>query len=272
MLHGAIPQHARGKHFALCNFFRGKEGGYSAAPLVGNLVSLLFPNSKRFERFSAHQLDHGYLAAREWRREFPIDHRVIESGVCRIARGSGKVNASGARPVDRTQAHRARFATRVNLASAELEATQLLASLADRNHLGVRGRVVRRDNGVRSLGYDFSVFHNDGAERTAPSRTDILNRKLDGSDHEGVTHRLRPIRDAFFFPRGAPDQIGWHDCNAAFQKPRANVGRGAIPATGSERALVDGGMVFAGLDLLHRDQQRDHNQANNRRQPEVIHE
>lgn len=69
------------KVFPFMQLFRGKEGGYSAAPLVGNLVSLLFPSSKRFECFFTHQRNHAYLAVRMRCRDFPIDHRIIEPGI-----------------------------------------------------------------------------------------------------------------------------------------------------------------------------------------------
>jgi hypothetical protein len=64
------------------------------------------------------------------------------------------------------------------------------AGLPDGKHLRVGGRIVGRSDAIHALSDDLTVSYDYRSERAASPRTDIVDGKLNGSCHEGVTHLL----------------------------------------------------------------------------------
>src|SRR5215469_7675948 len=94
---------------------------------VGKLVRLPLPGPERFERFIAHDLNHGDFPLGMRLRDFPVNKRIIEAGSRRVGRRAGVVYAGGSRPIDGPQAHGTGLAGRVELATAKLEAAEFRA-------------------------------------------------------------------------------------------------------------------------------------------------
>ena len=87
------------------------------------------------------------------------------------------------RPIDRPEAHRARFARGVDFAAAQVERAQFLCCGADGAHLGVcRGVAVGRDP-VGTGGDDPAVPGDDCAEGASAGRY-VLFGKPDGYPHQ----------------------------------------------------------------------------------------
>src|SRR5271170_7531865 len=98
------------------------------------------------------------------------------------------MDARGARPINRPEAHGAGLAGRVKLAIAKLEEPKFLARLANGHDFRVGGGIVGRGDAVRALGDDFAVLHDDRTERPTIPRAHVFNRELNRARHEGITH------------------------------------------------------------------------------------
>src|ERR1035437_9308740 len=92
------------------------------------------------------------------------------------------------RPVDRGQAHRARFATGVEIAIVQLERFQPLAGRADSDDLSVGRRVVGRGDLIRASPNDFALPHDHCTEGTALAAAHHLNGETNGLPHELAVH------------------------------------------------------------------------------------
>jgi hypothetical protein len=60
----------------------------------------------------------------------------------------------------------------------------MFAGCANRHHLRMRRRIIRRSDAIGSFRDDLAVFHDDGREGASSPGTDILERKLDRASHE----------------------------------------------------------------------------------------
>ena len=96
-----------------------------------------------------------------------IDEVVIEPDGGSVLAVVGIVDLVEVRPVDRSQAHRARLAGGIDFASGEVERMQLVAGFPDDGDLRMGCRVVVDGHAIASLGDDFAIAGNDSAERTA---------------------------------------------------------------------------------------------------------
>src|ERR1022692_1603080 len=108
-------------------------------------------------------------------RDFLIDERVVEADFSSIRCRIAEENAVWPRPINRSETHRTWFAGGVNLAAFQLEELKFLASLADGNNFRMRGGIVGLRDPIHGLGDDFVALHDDGTERSAAPRADILN-------------------------------------------------------------------------------------------------
>ena len=97
------------------------------------------------------------------------------------------------RPIDGAQAHRARLAGGIDVASGEVERAQTARSLAYAVHLGVRRRVVVDSNAVRRLGDDFVATYDDRSERSAASAHTLLG------EFYGTAHKFVFLVHIFIF-------------------------------------------------------------------------
>src|SRR5258708_19203299 len=91
--------------------------------------------------------------------QFSVDESVAKAGRGRI-RGYTRVKyPRRTRPVNGSQAHRARLTSRIKVAARQLKIAQYEASFANRHYLGVRGRILRGgDAGRRLLQYAGGLF------------------------------------------------------------------------------------------------------------------
>src|SRR5579863_5063511 len=122
-------------------------------------------------------------------RDFAVDERVIEANLRRIGSRVAKIKSGGPGPINRPETHRAGLTGSVNIAARQFECLESLAGFANRHDFGVRGRIQQLRYAIRALGYDFAVFYNNCSERAAAAGTNILDRQLDRSSHEGIIHR-----------------------------------------------------------------------------------
>src|ERR1700684_3565239 len=90
-------------------------------------VPISFPYAKRLQRFFAHHLDHWDFPVQVRTLNFPVYERIIKARLCGIRGRAREIDASGARPVNCSQTHRARLAARVKLAIREMKISQLFA-------------------------------------------------------------------------------------------------------------------------------------------------
>jgi len=149
---------------------------------------MLLPRSKCRQRFLAHHLHHGDLALRVRLLDFRIDRGIIEADFRGVRGEIAKINPVNPSPVDCAQAHRAGFAGSVEVAAFKLEDSKFPAGLADGQHFSVRRGIVGRCNLIRGFRYDGAIFNYDRAEWTAAPGAYILERELNGADHECFVH------------------------------------------------------------------------------------
>ena len=77
-------------------------------------------------------------------------------------------------PIDGTQAHRARLAGGIDLATFQIEGLQFAGSLSDTVHFGMSRRVEVDGYTVGSLSDDDTVLGNHSTKRSAPRLHAIL--------------------------------------------------------------------------------------------------
>ena len=149
---------------------------------------MLLPRSKCRQGFLAHHLNHGNLALGVRLGDFCVDCRIIKADFRRVRCEIAKVNSVNSSPVDRAQAHGARFAGGIEVTAPEFETAKFLTRLADGQYFSVRRGVVHRRNLIRTFRYDDAFFDNDTAEWPAASGAYILERQLNGAGHESFVH------------------------------------------------------------------------------------
>ena len=111
--------------------------------------------------------------------DFVVDEAVVEAGIGGVVSRAREYDAGRARPVQRPQAHGARLAAAVDLATVQLEGAQRFAGVADRDDLGVGSRVVGGRHEVRARGQDLPISDHHRTERAAAPRGDVLGREGD---------------------------------------------------------------------------------------------
>lgn len=154
--------------------------------LIIDLVRAHCPGAEGSLRFLAHDVGGGDGALLDGQVELVVDDPVVKAGAGGVFSRGGVVNLFRARPVDGRHAHRARFATGIDLATAEDEAVQRLAGGADGHDLAVCGGVIVGGDPVDATGDDLAVFHDDRAEGPAPPGLYVLFREGDGFGHVQV--------------------------------------------------------------------------------------
>src|SRR6266481_2705953 len=144
---------------------------------VPDAIAFLSPLAKWFQRRLTHHRFERYppLGVRAF--QFVVDEGIIEARGRRIARGRAEIHALRSRPVNRPQAHRARFAAGVNFAAGEFKRAQYAAGFANRGHLRVRGGVVRRCDAICAGGDDAAFFHHNCGKGSAPAGTHIRSEE-----------------------------------------------------------------------------------------------
>ena len=161
--------------------------------LVPNPVHLLRPLSKGRERFAAQKLFHGNLPLRDRRGDFVVDQVVIEINPLRVFAGVAVINFLEARPVNRSETHRARLATGVKFAVVELEIFQTFAGVTDRDHLGMCRRIVRGGDLIPAAPDYFSFANHNRAKRPAVVAAHLGERKPDCFAHVFILHEKSEV-------------------------------------------------------------------------------
>ena len=137
-------------------------------------------------RLFAEELVHGDAAVRAWASEFGIDEGVVEASAGGIGGSGGVEDASGTSPVDGAEAHGARLASAVEIATGKLEIAQDVAGLADGDDFGVGGGIVGGGDAVGTFSDDAVAFDDESGERAAAAGTDVFDGECDGATHEAV--------------------------------------------------------------------------------------
>src|SRR5713226_6436596 len=163
---------------------------------VRRFAFLFLPSRENRKRIISEKLVHGN--APPGRRDFKlvVNESVVKTGVCSICRGGCVENYSGARTVNRAEAHRARLACRVEIAASELKITENAASLANGHDFGMRCRIVRMRDAVCAFRDDTIPFDDQRSERPAAARADIFQRQRNGAPHEFRGHDLSFFRSS----------------------------------------------------------------------------
>ena len=112
-----------------------------------------------------------------------VEEGVVEACVGGIGLGSAEEDGLTARPVDGGEAHGARLAACVDGAALKLEVAEFLTGGADREDLGVGGRVVILGDAIDGGGDDLACAHDDGSEGSPTAGDDVLGRQVDGHLH-----------------------------------------------------------------------------------------
>ena len=117
-------------------------------------------------------------------RDLGVKLRVIETRECGVAAVCGKDDAIQACPAGGGEAHRARFAARVEDAAREAEGLYRRRRRTDRDDLGVRGRVVDTRHAIPTTADDLRPAHDDRTERTAGLFPHVLRGEGHREAHE----------------------------------------------------------------------------------------
>ena len=126
--------------------------------------------------------------------EFVINQRIIKADLGRVLRGAGEMNARKTCPINRAEAHRTRFAGRIQLAIFEFKCAKLRTCLPDRQDFGMCRRVVARGYAIFPFGDDDTIFNDHRAKRSAAPASDTIHRQPNRSFHELIFH------ECFFCP------------------------------------------------------------------------
>src|SRR5215831_1321506 len=82
---------------------------------------------------------------------FATDEFVVEADRRRLRARVGVIKSAKSRPVDGAEAHRARFATRIDLAARQMESAELRTGAADGDDFGVGRHIPGRGDLVAAL-------------------------------------------------------------------------------------------------------------------------
>jgi hypothetical protein len=150
-----------------------------------------FPGQEAFDRPIPQESSERDLTFFAGHLYFVVDERVIETNACSIPARVAVIDDLWPSPVDRTQAHRTRFATGVELTACELECVEHFASLADSIDFRVSCWVIRRGDSIYSGRDDLPITDDQRREWAAISAQHVFRGKSDGFEHQiGLTaHR-----------------------------------------------------------------------------------
>ena len=151
--------------------------------LILYLVVLRAPGFEGGERFVAQQGVGREMPLGAGECELVVNERVIEAVLCRVGLGAGEVDPFQTRPIDGSEAHRARLAGCINLAAAQIEGAEGTGSTTNGADLRVSRRVIVGSDSVGAGCDDFSVACYDRSEWSA-AVSDVLHRESYRLAHE----------------------------------------------------------------------------------------
>ena len=120
------------------------------------------------------------------------DRAEARNDRARLLRRGAVIHAADAGDQHRGDAHRARFAGRVEIAAGQIDGLEPAACVADRLHLAVRGRIEIRPRTIDALADDRPVAHDHRSERTCARLAQRLLRQRDGAAHECLVVHCSP--------------------------------------------------------------------------------
>ncbi len=140
------------------------------------------------QRIRMEQLRDGETSVTGRAAEFFVDEGVVKAGGGSIGGGGGVEDTVRASPVDRAEAHGARFAGRVEIAAGQLETAEDAAGLANGLDFSVGGRVVGGGNAVGAFGDDLAVLNDQSGEGATVAGVHIFDGEGDGALQEWFGH------------------------------------------------------------------------------------
>src|SRR2546430_139183 len=166
--------------------------------LVRDLVRFGGPFAEEVGGGGGGELLHGERAGGEVEGDLLVNKIVVEADPGGVLPSGGKINAIEPRPINRGETHRTGLATGVEDATAQIEALQGAAGVADRGDLRVGGWIERQRDLIAAAADRLTVHNDDRAERTA-----AVDAHAGTSERDGFVHPARVLR-------GFVDGIG-HD-------------------------------------------------------------
>src|SRR6266849_9124965 len=160
-------------------------GDSSPVPVsIPNLVRFGGPFGKRDVGVRRAQQHTRNLARGRRQRHFAIDELIVEADRRRLLAGVREIESAKSRPVDGAKAHRARLATRIDLAIRQMESAELRTGATDSDDFGVGGRVAGRGDLVPTFRHDDAIAHDHGSEWPTLVGAHAFQREVDSALHE----------------------------------------------------------------------------------------
>jgi hypothetical protein len=168
-----------GEKFTLSRWSARRE----CAPSISFFVGFGGPRPKNGQALIAKQFFHRNTPGLVGFLQFVVYECVVESRARGIGCRARIENACGTRPVNRAQAHGARLASRVQMASRQLESSERAACCANRDNFRMRRRIVRSGHLIGALADDAAVFRDERSEWAAAG-LDISESQRNGAPHQ----------------------------------------------------------------------------------------
>ena len=168
---------------------RRGRGSSLAAPVcalsVNSFVGFLFKQLKNFDGIRpSGPGEFEYSCILAFAFDKPVDEVIAKANASGIVGGVGVKNLLDIGPDNGAQTHRARIAGGVELAAGQIIGAKLVAGRSDGLDFRVAGGVIFGQHLIMAAPDDFSVFDNDGTERTAFVCLKILATFFDGCLHK----------------------------------------------------------------------------------------
>ncbi len=163
---------------------------------IWHTVRLREPLTEARQGFLAEQGDNWNRALLRGEHKLPIDERVVKSRLRGIGCRGAVKHASRPSPIDRAQAHRTRLTRGVQVATLQLERSQLGASLPYGDDFCVGRWIVGSRDPVGPRGYYSPVLHDQCGKRSAVPGTDVFYSYFNGLAHEVGSH----VKLVLFYP------------------------------------------------------------------------
>lgn len=108
---------------------------------------------------------------------------VAEADFAIVGDGTAIIHFPDIRPKASSEAHVARLARGVKLASCEVESVEVIACIAYGRYLAMAGRVVVAHHSVVAMTHNLAILHDDRTERSAMTRMYAFPCLFDGHLH-----------------------------------------------------------------------------------------
>ena len=151
--------------------------------LILHLILLIAPLTEGGKRLVTHKVFAANRPQVVVKAQLVVYERVVEVYRRSIALGIGIAYSLDTRPIERTEAHRARLARGVDRTTRKVKGAQLTTGVAYRHHLGVCRRVVVWHHTIGASAKEFTIAHDDSSKGTS-TLIDILRREVNSHLHK----------------------------------------------------------------------------------------